>query len=334
MARVTVCIPTYKRVQWLGATIASALGQTFTDLVVEVHDDATPDGSVEEVVAGFDDPRLRYVRWDANAGIVGNFTRSLLGASSEYVIQLGDDDIAAPSLVARTVAALDAHPRAGVAHSRFALIDAAGAVMMASQDWLGTPSPSLEPGPDFVSRSMVHGCRVCSSTALIRRAAVPEGGFLQARRAAVRLRLLAADGRALGRRVRRRGALPVPDPRAELHVSGLSDVTGTGYLQAEKTLREVHAVKRRHAARGRLAASSRGWPTARCARTSSRRVRERTLPDRPFVATFRGLGDAARREPGLLLEPHAWKLLAGSVVGPARGASGYSVVRRTWKASA
>ena len=68
MARVTVCIPTYKRVQWLGATIASALGQTFTDLVVEVHDDATPDGSVEEVVAGFDDPRLRYVRWDDERG--------------------------------------------------------------------------------------------------------------------------------------------------------------------------------------------------------------------------------------------------------------------------
>ena len=71
------------------------------------------------------------MRWDANAGIVGNFTRSLLGASSEFVIQLGDDDIAAPSLVERTVAALDAHPRAGVAHSRFALIDADGGVLMA-----------------------------------------------------------------------------------------------------------------------------------------------------------------------------------------------------------
>ena len=45
-------------------------------------------------------------------------------------------------------------------------------------------------------------------------------------------------------------------------------------------------------------------------------MRERTLPDRPFVATVRGLGDAARREPGILLEPHAWKLLAGSVAGP------------------
>ena len=145
MARVTVCIPTYNRAQWLGATIASALGQTFADLVVEVHDDATPGDSVRGWSPASDDPRLRYVRWEANAGIVGNFTRSLLGASSEFVIQLGDDDIAEPTLVARTVSALDAFPRAGVAHSRLSLIDDDGAVLMASQDWLGTPSPALEP---------------------------------------------------------------------------------------------------------------------------------------------------------------------------------------------
>ena len=123
MARVTVCIPTYKRTQWLAGTIASALAQTYTDLVVEVHDDATPGEAVAEVVAGFDDPRLRLIRHERNAGIVGNFTRSLLGADSEYVIQLGDDDVASPRLVELTVAALDASPSAGMAHSRFALID-------------------------------------------------------------------------------------------------------------------------------------------------------------------------------------------------------------------
>ena len=74
--------------------------------------------------------------------------------------------------------------------------------------------------------------------------------------------------------------------------SGLSDVTGTGYLQAEKTLREVHAVKRRYGAlrgpRPRRALADRALR-----QDIISRVRERTLPDRPFVATFRGLGDAA-----------------------------------------
>ena len=317
MARVTVCIPTYKRVQWLGATIASALAQTFGDLVVEVHDDATPDDSVARVVAGFSDPRVRYVRWEENAGIVGNFTRSLLGASTEYVIQLGDDDIAEPALVARTVAALDAFPRAGVAHSRFSLIDGDGAVLMAAQDWLGTPSPAREPGVDFVERSMAHGCRVCSSTALIRLSAVPEGGFLEADAPPFDF--------AFWLRMAERWDVAFVDEvlcRYRIHgqsfTSGLSDVTGTGYLQVEQTLREVHAVKRRHAA---TVGEPRRASLERAADRALRqdiisRVRERTLPDRPFVATARGLGDAARREPGILLEPHAWKLLAGSVAGP------------------
>jgi hypothetical protein len=46
------------------------------------------------------------------------------------------------------------------------------------------------------------------------------------------------------------------------------------------------------------------------------RLRQQTLPDRPFGKTVRGLAGVARREPRVVLEPHAWKLLAASVVGP------------------
>ncbi len=315
---MTVCIPTYNRTQWLTETIESALGQSFDDLVVEIHDDATPGDAVVDVVAGFDDPRLRLIRHERNAGIVGNFTRSLLGAETEYVIQLGDDDVAMPDLVERTVAALDAFPSAGMVHSRFALIDTDGAVLMAEQDWLGTPSPALEPGAAFVERSMSYGCRVCSSTALIRKSAVPEGAF-RAEDAppfdfAFWLRMAESWDVAFL-------AETLCQYRIHGHsfTSGLSDVTGTGYLQVEKTLREVHAVKRRHAAT--LAAGPRRTSLERLADRALRqdiisRVRERTLPDRPFRETVRSLGRAARREPALLREPHAWKLLAGSVVGP------------------
>jgi glycosyltransferase involved in cell wall biosynthesis len=318
LSRVTVCIPTYKRTQWLGETIESALTQTFSDLVVEVHDDATPGDAVAEVVARFDDPRLRLIRHAENAGIVGNFTRSLLGASTDYVLQLGDDDVAGPALVEQTVAALDAHPSAGVAHSRFALIDASGSLLVAEEDWLGTPSPPLETGAAFVEKSMLHGCRVCSSTALIRRAAVPEGGFRQADHPAFDfafwLRMAEHwDVAWVG------AVLCSYRVHSQSFSSGLSDVTDHGYLQAERTLREVHDVKRRHAAT--LEAGPRRTKLERLADRALRRdlvyrVRERTLPDRPFAATARGLADLARREPGLLREPAAWALLAGSVVGP------------------
>lgn len=316
--RVTVCIPTYERTRWLADTIESALGQTFADLLVEVHDDATPDDSVAEVVAGFDDARLRLIRHDENAGIVGNFNRSLLGPSTDYVLQLGDDDVAEPTLVEKTVAALDAHPSAGFAHSRFALIDDSDSVLAAEEDWLRTPSPPLETGAAFVEKSMVSGCRVCSSTALIRRAAVPEGGFRQEDYPpfdfAFWLRMCESwDVAWIGEVLCRYRV------HEQSFSSGLSDVTDQGYRQGETTLRDVHDVKRRHAA-----TLEPGPLRARLERLADRslrqglvyRVRDRMLPERPFGPTLRGLLRLVRRDPAVVREPTAWAVLAGSVLGP------------------
>jgi glycosyltransferase involved in cell wall biosynthesis len=180
MPRVTVAIPTYDRPRWLAAAIDSVLAQTFEDFVLEIHDDATPGPAVREIVARYEDPRVRLVAHERNAGIVGNFARSLLGASTEYVLQLGDDDEMHPELLAATVEALDRFSTAGVAHTRFDVIDGEGAVLEAGVDFTGDGGrPGLEPGATFLRSSMLHNCRICSSTALIRRAAVPPGGFLQ-----------------------------------------------------------------------------------------------------------------------------------------------------------
>jgi glycosyltransferase involved in cell wall biosynthesis len=317
-SRVTLCIPTYRRTRWLAESIASALGQTFPDLVVEVHEDGTPDDAVADVVSQFGDPRLRFVRHAENVGIAGNFNRSLLGAATEYVLHLGDDDVAAPTLVERTVAALDANPSAGLAHARFEVIDASGASVVAEEDWLGTPSPPLEEGTAFVEKSMLEGCRVCHSTALVRRSAVPEGGFRQ------------EDGPAFDFAFWLRMAenwdvawidevLCRYREHTQSFSSSVNDLTGHGYVQTEKMLREVRAVKRRH-----TATLPPGRHRARLERLADRallkgfvyRLRERTLPERRFGPTLRGLAQLARREPRLVREPTAWALLAGAVVGP------------------
>jgi glycosyltransferase involved in cell wall biosynthesis len=318
MARVTVQIPTYKRTQWLADTIQSALDQTFSDLVVEVHDDATPGDAVVRVVEHFDDPRVRLIRYEQNAGIVGNFTRSLLAAETEYVIQLGDDDEAHPQLVEKTVEALDAHPGAGVAHARFELFDAQGETLVAERDVLGTPPQPLESGTDFVAKSMVYGCRINSSTAMIRRSAVPEGAFWQVDFPAFDLGfwLRIAEGWDVA-------FIAEPLCRYRLHeqshTSAQGELTGSGYLHAEQMIRDVHDVKLRHIEA--LPPGPRRDELKQLADRTRRRdivgrVRELTLPDRAFTATARGLGRAARREPSLLREPTAWALLAGSVLGP------------------
>ena len=321
MPRVTVCIPTYKRTRWLADTIASALGQTFTDLVVEVHDDATPGDEVARVVGQFDDPRLRLIAHERNAGIVGNFTRSLLGAETEYVLQLGDDDVADPRLVEATVAALDAHPTAGVAHARFAIIDDAGATLDPEQDWLGNPAPPLESGAAFVERSMLHGCRVCSSTALIRRAAVPDGAFRQEDYPQF-------DFAFWLRMAERWDVAFVPESlcryrvHANSHTSALSDVTGTGYLQDERTLRQVHALKRRY-----LATLPESRRLERIADRALRRdlvgrVRAQTLPERPLGPTVRGLATSGAARAAAAGRPAGLGLARGSAARARGGSTG------------
>jgi hypothetical protein len=318
MARVTVQIPTYNRTQWLAGTIQSALAQTFADLVVEVHDDATPGDAVADVVGRFDDPRVKLVRHAENAGIVGNFTRALLGAQTEYVIQLGDDDEAHPELVAKTVAALDAHPSAGVAHARFQLFDAQGETLVGERDVLGTPPQPLETGAEFVAKSMVHGCRINSSTALIRRAAVPEGAFWQ-------VDFPAFDLGFWLRIAERWDVAFIAEPLCRYrlhersHTSAQGELTSSGYMHAEQMIRDVHEVKIRHIEG--LPEGPRRDELRRVADRTRRRdivgrVRELTVPDRRLKPTVRGLGRAARREPSLLREPTAWALLAGSVLGP------------------
>src|SRR5215212_7781438 len=111
-ARVTVCIPTYARVTWLGAALESVIAQTYRDFVLVVGDGGTPGRAVRDVTARYEDPRIRYVRFERNIGILGNFRRTLELARTEYVIQVGDDDEMAPELLEASVAALDAHPRA------------------------------------------------------------------------------------------------------------------------------------------------------------------------------------------------------------------------------
>ena len=196
------------------------------------------------------------------------------------------------------------------------LIDAEGNVLE-DQDWLEVPSPPLETGTEFVEKSMAHN-RVCSSTAMIRRSAVPEGAFREADSPAFDF--------ACWLRMSEHWDVAWVDEvlcRYRIHAESfsfdLSDLTDEGYLQTEEGLRAAHAVKRRHAAT--LAPGARRSHLEKLADQALRqdlvrRVRAQTMPERRFRPTLRGLTQLVRHEPTVLLEPNAWKLLAASVIGP------------------
>jgi glycosyltransferase involved in cell wall biosynthesis len=171
--RVTVAIPTYNRADYLVEALESVLAQTFTDFVVVVSDNASTDNT-REVVERYDDPRIVYRRHDVNQGWIANFNSSLAGAGTDYAMFLCDDDLLRPGALAHAVEILDGHPEVVLYHSAFDYIDEAGNVRIAGMDYAGRlPADTIETGEEFIAKSIIAGCRVCSSAAVFRVGVLP-----------------------------------------------------------------------------------------------------------------------------------------------------------------
>jgi glycosyltransferase involved in cell wall biosynthesis len=123
LPRVSVCIPTYNGAGTIAATMASVLAQQFGDFELIVVDDGSRDETAA-IVAGFKDPRIRYLRNQRNLGPQGNWNRCLELATGHYVKVLPHDDLLHPRCLERQVAVLDAD-----AEQQLALVFCARAVI-------------------------------------------------------------------------------------------------------------------------------------------------------------------------------------------------------------
>lgn len=95
--KVSIMIPTYKRVDLLRESIESALNQK-TDIpyeVVVVDNDQSPEiaKQVDALVREFNSPLLRLFRNQQNIGMFGNWNRCIELARGEWVSILNDDDL-------------------------------------------------------------------------------------------------------------------------------------------------------------------------------------------------------------------------------------------------
>jgi glycosyltransferase involved in cell wall biosynthesis len=179
-ARVTVCIPTYNRAQMLRSTLKGVLDQGYDDIVVVVSDNGSED-ETSDVVTSIGDPRIRYVRRDRNYGALDNINYVLTLAETEFVVLLPDDDGLLPGGLQRAVEALDRYPNVGVVHSALDAVSADGDVLERDTNWLArgrdVHGDLYETGPEFIVRSIGVGCRVCQSTAVVRRELLPVPAF-------------------------------------------------------------------------------------------------------------------------------------------------------------
>lgn len=123
--KVSVIMPTYNHEKFVGAAIESVLNQTFQDFELVIMDDGSKDRT-PEVVAGYSDPRIRFVPSPRNRGVCATLNDCIRMARGEYIAELNSDDLCKPDRLEKQVAWLDAHPETGVVFSYAEIINDEG----------------------------------------------------------------------------------------------------------------------------------------------------------------------------------------------------------------
>ncbi|MBM0108907.1 glycosyltransferase family 2 protein [Steroidobacter sp. S1-65] len=105
--KLSICIASYNRAAFIGATIESIVSQITEECEIVVSDNASTD-STEEVVQKFAVActSLRYVRQTENRGLDKNFDCAVELARGEYCWLMADDDLLKPGAVATVLGAI------------------------------------------------------------------------------------------------------------------------------------------------------------------------------------------------------------------------------------
>ncbi len=113
---VSVVIPCHGQTVCLPEAVASVVAQTFTDWELIIVDDGSPDDTsrvASDLIAAHPEHRIRLLR-QANAGLPAARNAGILGAKGRYILPLDADDMIAPSMLERTVAALENEPNIAI----------------------------------------------------------------------------------------------------------------------------------------------------------------------------------------------------------------------------
>lgn len=125
---VSILIPTFNRADYLGEAIDSALSQTYKNIEIIVHDDASTDDT-PALLKKYSDPRLRIIRTEDNHGMLGGWNFIVTKAKGEYIKFLASDDLLEPTCVSELVKVAIKNPNASFITCQRKFIDGQGRVV-------------------------------------------------------------------------------------------------------------------------------------------------------------------------------------------------------------
>ena len=172
---VSICVPTYNRVEFLKQSVPDILAQRYEPLEILIGDNASTDGTSELCRQwAHTDSRVRHIRREKNIGIYPNHNRLIDESRGDYLCFLHDDDKYDPRLVQEEVLLLNECPGVGLAAPNWRLIDEEGS-------FLGNrihAVPRIQKGFDYIEQTLRSGrSTIGLSGTMIRRSALGECRF-------------------------------------------------------------------------------------------------------------------------------------------------------------
>ncbi|MFO0774921.1 MAG: glycosyltransferase family A protein [Nitrospiraceae bacterium] len=144
--RVTVCIPVYKRLNFLPEALRSVAGQDYPHIDLLVSDNGQNGDKIPALVKQWYGKPYRFRQNSVTVDCSSHYNQLIQDAGGEYVLIFGDDDELSPTLVSDLVEVLRRYPQAPVALPRQEKMDEQGRALRSSSDRV----PELLSGEDFI----------------------------------------------------------------------------------------------------------------------------------------------------------------------------------------
>lgn len=118
---VTVVVVNFNGGAWIVRCLAALYAQTYTSVAILVVDNASTDGSREQIIQQF--PAVRLIAAGTNPGFAGGVNRALEEVATEWLALLNPDALAEPDWLAELMRAADGHPEAAAFGSQMLVLD-------------------------------------------------------------------------------------------------------------------------------------------------------------------------------------------------------------------
>ncbi len=125
---VSVIMSVYNGEKYVREAIDSILSQTFTNYEFIIIDDGSTD-KTRDILAGYDDSRIRLKRNSKNLGLTVSLNRALSMAGGRLIARMDADDISMPERLYQQVMFLESNPAVGIVGINSQVIDDMGNIL-------------------------------------------------------------------------------------------------------------------------------------------------------------------------------------------------------------